>query len=64
MPVLESADVLVIVTENQFSMRHLILRELAKKFFFTFSFLVEYDLPCAISEAILLLTNVNVIFIV
>ena len=63
MPVLDSTDVLVIVTENQFSMRHLILRELAKKFVFLI-FLGKYELPCAISETILLLTNVNVIFIV
>jgi hypothetical protein len=63
MPVLDSTDVLRSVFENQFSMRHLILRELAKKFFILI-LLGKYELPCAISETILLLTNVNIIFIV
>jgi len=62
MPVLDSADVLTFF-ENQFSMHHLILRELAKKFIILI-FLGEYEFPCAISETILLLTNVNIIFIV
>ena len=41
----------------------LILGELAKEFF-PFIFLVEYEFPCAVTETILLLTYVNVIFAV
>ena len=60
--VLDFTDVLTPFFD-QFFMRHLIPRELAKKFIILI-FLGEYEFPCAISETILLLTNVNIIFIV
>jgi hypothetical protein len=62
-PVLESADVHDSVFFNPFSMHKLIVRELAKEFF-SLIFLVEYDFTRAVPATILLLTYVNVIFIV
>jgi hypothetical protein len=44
-------------------MNPLILRELAKEFF-PFIFLVEYEFPRAMTETILQLTYVNVLFAV
>ena len=63
-PVLESADVLVSVFVNHFSMHNLIVRELAKEFFSELIFLAEYEFTRAVHATILLLTYVNVISIV
>ena len=64
LPVLESADVLDSVFVNHFSMHNLIIRELAKEFFYELLFLAEYEFTRAVHATILLLTYVNVISIV